>query len=71
MYTRKKTREQAWSVGSWAETVQEVRLRALRSLLTPDRHLGSIYEVGHHGTLQMEPTAMRAEHQDTHGHKKL
>ena len=39
METRKATREQAWSVGSWADTVQDV------SLPTPPT-CTSIFSVG-------------------------
>ncbi len=49
METRKKTREQAWSVGSWADTVQEVspcHILALQSLLS-DRQARPDHEVCH------------------------
>jgi hypothetical protein len=70
METRKVTREQAWSVGSWSDTVQQVSRHVhtpwcfpSRVELTPDCQARAIHEDGDSGAMQVEPAAVRGFHQ--------
>jgi hypothetical protein len=60
METRKATREQAWSVGSWSDTVQEVSCHIVpqRRELTRDRQTGAVDEDSNFSAMQVEPIAV-------------
>lgn len=64
METRKRTRDQAWGVGTWSDTVQEVLLWAFPFmcivLTAVDGQARSDDEVGYSDPLPMEPAPLIA-----------
>lgn len=72
MEARKRTRDQAWSIGSWADTVRDVSFNLSLSRSSNNENNNNNnnktdgqtcipYEIYHHGSLSLESYPIDAE----------